>query len=178
LEDLSEEVDRLRILTEDLLHFARGDRKREPVFEPINLSTLIEDVSDSLQPLMKAKGLHLKRDIERDLRMHGDSDDLIRLFVNLLDNAIKFTEQGEIGITAGVRNKTINIEIKDTGIGIHAKHLPRIFDRFYRTDESRTMRGSGLGLSIARDIVQQHGGKIEASSTINRGSAFNIIFPC
>ena len=178
LDDLSEEVDRLRILTEDLLHFARGDRKRESVFELVNLSTLIEDVSDSLQPLMKAKGLSLKRDIERDLHMQGDSDDLIRLFVNLLDNAIKFTEQGEIGITAEVQNKTISIEIKDTGIGIQAKHLPHIFDRFYRTDSSRTTRGSGLGLSIARDIVEQHGGKIEASSTVNQGSAFNISFPC
>ena len=178
LDDLSEEVDRLRILTEDLLHFARGDRKRESVFGSVHLSTLIEDVSESLQPLMKAKGLNLKRDIERDLHMQGDSDDLIRLFVNLLDNAIKFTEQGEIGITAGSRDKTINIVIKDTGIGINAKHLPHIFDRFYRTDESRTTPGSGLGLSIAKNIVQQHGGKIEAASTINQGSTFNIIFPC
>src|SRR5215211_7409646 len=178
LEDLSEEVDRLRTLTEDLLHLARGDRKQEVVFEQVNLSTLMEDVSDSLQPLMTAKGLNFKCDIERDLRMRGDSDDLIRLFVNLLDNAIKFTEQGEIGITAEVQNKTISIEIKDTGIGINAKHLPHIFDRFYRTDESRTTPGSGLGLSIAKDIVQQHGGKIEAASTINQGSVFKIVFPC
>ena len=177
LDDLSEEVDRLRLLTENLLHLARGDRKKSAVFEVVNLSTLLEDVSDSLHPLLIAKGLSLRREIDADLCMRGDSDDLIRLFVNLMDNAIKFTEQGEINITAGLRHKAINVSIQDTGKGIDAKHLPHIFDRFYRTDDARSTRGAGLGLSIAKDIVQQHGGTIEASSTLHQGSVFTITFP-
>lgn len=179
LDDISEEVDRLRTLTEDLLQVARGDEKQTSVFEPINLSTLIEDVSDSLYPLIEAKGLSFQRGIEEDLWMEGDSDDLIRLFVNLLDNAIKFTNQGEIRLTASLENNAIHVIVKDTGIGIDKKHLPHIFDRFYRTDLSRTTTpGSGLGLSIAKDIVQRHGGKIEATSAVNQGSVFRIVFPC
>jgi two-component system, OmpR family, heavy metal sensor histidine kinase CusS len=107
----------------------------------------------------------------------GDSDDLIRLFVNLLDNAIKFTEHGGISVKASLQNNMINIVIKDTGMGIDAEHLPHIFNRFYRTDISRTTRGSGLGLCIAKDIVQHHGGKIEAASTPHLGSVFTILFP-
>jgi len=178
LDDLSEEVDRLRTLTEDLLQVARGDGKKDLALEPINLSTLIEDVSDSLYPLMEAKGLRFERNIENDLSIRGDSDDLIRLFVNLLDNAIKFTDHGEISLTAGLQNNTIQIAVKDTGIGIDKEHLPLIFNRFYRTDLSRTTPGSGLGLSIAREIVQRHGGKLEATSTVNQGSVFRIVFPC
>ena len=177
LDDLSEEVDRLRLLTENLLQLARVDRKKNSAFEEVNLSTLIEDVSDSLHPLIAAKGLTLQREINPDLCVLGDSDDLIRLFVNLLDNAIKFTEHGGISLKASLENNLINIVIKDTGIGIDAVHLPHIFNRFYRTEVSRTTRGSGLGLSIAKDIVQQHGGKIEASSTIRVGSVFTILFP-
>lgn len=177
LGDLSEEVDRLRTLTENLLHLARDNGKKTAVFETVDLSTLLEDVSDSLTPLMEARGLSLKRDIQSGLCMRGDSDDLIRLFVNLLDNAIKFTERGEIRIIAGVYNNVINITIADTGRGIRATHLPYIFDRFYRADPSRNARGSGLGLSIAKNIVERHGGKIAVSSTPNRGSIFTIDFP-
>jgi heavy metal sensor kinase len=177
LGDLSEEVDRLRTLTENLLHLARDNEKKAAVFESVDLSTLVEDVSDSLTPLMEARGLSLKRDIQTGLCMRGDSDDLIRLFVNLLDNAIKFTERGEIRIIAGLYNNVINITIADTGRGISAKHLPYIFDRFYRADPSRPARGSGLGLSIAKNIVDRHGGKIAVSSTPNRGSIFTIDFP-
>jgi heavy metal sensor kinase len=176
-DELSEEVDRLGALTEDLLELARSDSKKEPAFQSIDLSSLMEDVSDSLRPLMEAKGLNFTRQIEDKLCIWGDSDDLIRLFVNLLDNAIKFTERGEISLTAASQNNGINIVIKDTGKGIDARYLPHIFDRFYRSDEARTTRGSGLGLAIANDIVQRHGGKIEVSSRINVGSVFTISFP-
>jgi len=177
LDDLSEEVDRLRTLTEDLLQLARGEGKKASAFQPVELSVLIGDVSDSMHPLIQAKGLGFQREIEDHLCLRGDSDDLIRLFVNLLDNAIKFTEQGEISITAGLREDGINIVIQDTGIGIDAKYLRYIFDRFYRIDGARTTRGSGLGLAIAKEIVQRHGGKIEAASTLNQGSVFTIYFP-
>ena len=177
LDDLAEEVDRLGSLTEDLLQLASSDERKELAFESFNLSALIEDISDSMRPLIDVKELNFTQQIEDDLCMRGDSDDLIRLFVNLLDNAIKFTEQGEISLTAGLQNNEIKIVIRDTGKGIDARHLPHIFDRFYRTDESRTTPGSGLGLAIAKDIVQRHQGRIEVSSTVNLGSVFTILFP-
>lgn len=177
LDDISEETERLITLTENLLNFARRDGKNNSVHEPVNVSTLLGDVTDSMRPLAEAKGLKLKREIEDNLYVRGDSDDLIRLFVNLLDNAIKFTEHGEIYISAEMQNNAVKISIEDTGIGIGAEHLPHIFDRFYRTDKSRATPGSGLGLSIAQEIVQAHGGKIEVTNAMDKGSNFIIYFP-
>jgi len=107
----------------------------------------------------------------------GDSDELIRLFVNLLDNAIKYTERGEIIITATDHEKGIVIEVADTGIGIHPEHIPHIFDRFYRVEESRTMHSAGLGLAIAKEIVRAHHGAIEVHSTIGQRTTFVINLP-
>ena len=112
-----------------------------------------------------------------DLFIMGDSDALIRAFVNLLDNAIKYTEKGEVTVNAvhGAR-KNINILISDTGRGIDPKHLPHIFERFYRVDESRTTQGFGLGLAIVQEIVRTHQGTIEASSQIGSGTIFRLHF--
>jgi signal transduction histidine kinase len=107
----------------------------------------------------------------------GDSDELIRLFVNLLDNAIKYTEHGKISITAQKNAKEIAINIEDTGIGISPEHLPHIFDRFYRVEESRVTRGAGLGLAIAQEIAIAHNGIIEAHSTRGRGTTFTVRLP-
>lgn len=179
LDDLSEETDRLRTLVENLLRLARGDKSKSNAFEPVNLSTLLEDVTDSMRPLAEAKSLALHCDIAADLTMLGDGDELIRLFVNVLDNAIKYTEHGEIDVTASRANQNIEIRVSDTGIGIAPEHLPRIFDRFYRVDasRSRTQRGSGLGLAIAKEIISAHGGTVEIQSGKGKGSTFIILFP-
>ena len=176
LDDLSEETDRLRTLVENLLRLARGDKSKSNAFEPVNLSTLLEDVTDSMRPLAEAKTLSLYCETVDNLFVQGDSDELIRLFVNLLDNGIKYTERGEIRITAKRVEKIIEIQVTDTGIGIPHEHLPHIFDRFYRVDESRTQRGLGLGLAIAKNIVIVHKGQIEVSST-NVGSIFTVHLP-
>lgn len=176
LDDLSEETDRLRTLVENLLRLARGDKSKSNAFEPVNLSTLLEDVTDSMRPLAEAKSLALYCETNDNLNILGDSDELIRLFVNLLDNAIKYTERGEIRITAKRVEKIIEIQVTDTGVGISHEHLPHIFDRFYRVDESRTQRGLGLGLAIAKNIVIVHKGQIEVSST-NVGSIFTVHLP-
>jgi len=177
MDDLSEETDRLRALTEDLLYIARGDARPATPYEEVNLSNLLIDVSESLRPMAESKGLTLKQDIQNDLFIMGDSDALIRAFVNLLDNAIKYTEKGEITVNAvrGAR-KNIDILISDTGRGIDPKHLPHIFERFYRVDESRTTQGFGLGLAIVHEIVRTHQGTIEASSQIGSGTTFRLHF--
>ena len=177
LDDLTEEADRLRTLVEDLMRLARGEKRSDNPHEIINLSTLISDVADSLRPLAEIKNLTLACDLPENLTVLGDSDELIRLFVNLLDNAIKYTEHGKITATAQKKEKEIVIYIEDTGIGIPSNHLPRIFDRFYRVEESRITRGAGLGLAIAMEIVRAHNGTIKVHSTIGQGTTFAISLP-
>jgi heavy metal sensor kinase len=177
LDDLAEETDRLRTLVENLMRLARGEKRSDNPNEMINLSTLIKDVTDSMRPLAETKKLSIAYDIPEDLTVLGDSDELIRLFVNLLDNAIKYTEQGKITVTAQKNEKEIAINIEDTGIGISPEHLLHIFDRFYRVDKSRAARGAGLGLAIAQEIVHAHGGTIKAHSTIGKGTTSTVHLP-
>jgi heavy metal sensor kinase len=177
LDDLGEETDRLRTLVENLMRLARGEKQRNNPLEEVNLSTLLKDVADSLRPLADAKSLSLICETSENLTVLGDSDELIRLFVNLLDNAIKYTECGEITITATDDEKDTVIKVADTGIGIPPEHLPHIFDRFYRVEESRTLRGAGLGLAIAKEIVRAHHGEIEVRSKIGQGTTFVISLP-
>jgi len=178
LVDLGEETERLHTLVEGLLHLSHSDAAQPVLKETVNLSMLLADVTDSLRPLAEERGLALTANISDDLSVTGDSDALIRLFVNLLDNAIKFTEQGQITVVAGPRPKgLVEVTISDTGVGIAAEHLPHIFDRFYRVDNSRTTRGTGLGLAIALRVAQAHGGTIRVESEVGKGTVFTVQLP-
>jgi heavy metal sensor kinase len=176
LADLGEETDRLRTLVEGLLQLAHSDGRRSIAMDPVNLSNLLMDVTDSLRPLAEDKGLELTANISDELNVIGDSDALIRLFVNLLDNAIKYTQHGEINVVADPwTNGLVQVTIADTGVGIGAADLPHIFDRFYRVDQARSTPGAGLGLAIALNVAQAHGGTIEVESKIGEGSVFRVI---
>lgn len=177
IDDLNEETDRLRTLVENLLRLARGDKRKNNSFEEVDLSMLVKDVADSLRPLAEAKKLLLNCEASENLIILGDSDELIRLFVNLLDNAIKYTEQGEISVTANRDENNILIKVSDTGIGIQAEYISNIFNRFYRVEESRTLHGAGLGLAIAKEIIHAHGGVIEVYSETGQGTTFNMSLP-
>lgn len=177
LDDIAEEVDRLRTLAENLLQLARGETHKPSMTEEINLSLLLQDVTDALCPLAENKGLRLICEAEDDLVLRGDSDSLIRLFINLLDNAIKYTERGEIVVKTGKNNGVVRVSISDTGCGISPEYLPHIFDRFYRAETSRTTRGTGLGLTMAMEITRLHGGTIEVKSIEGRGSVFTVLLP-
>ena len=112
--------------------------------------------------------------------MNGNEDDLIRLFLNLLDNAIRYTPHGgRIALSCTSGSGEISIRISDSGPGIAPEHLPRLFDRFYRVDRgrSRAHGGSGLGLTIAQSIAQAHGGRIVAESVVGQGSTFIVTLP-
>jgi heavy metal sensor kinase len=177
LADLSEETDRLRTLTEELLQLARRDTRRPPPYQRVELSPLLRDVADSMRPLAEAKGLRLTCVVTTGLALPGDSDDLIRLFVNLLDNAVKFTVHGGVTLSASEEQPHgVRVMVEDTGIGISAEHLPRIFDRFYRVDKARTTGGAGLGLALASDIVRAHSGRIEVASEVGKGTRFTVYF--
>ena len=177
INDLTEETDRLQTLVENLLRLARGDKHQANPFEDVDLSILLKDVSDSLRPLAEAKQIKLNCNVSENLMILGDSDELIRLFVNLLDNAIKYTERGRINISASQNGKNILVKIEDTGIGISAEHIPHIFDRFYRVEVSRTLRGAGLGLVIAKEIATAHHGEIGVRSKRGQGSIFMVSLP-
>ncbi len=177
LSDLSEETDRLRSMVEDLLRLARGDVRKNTTREAVELSLLLNDVSDSMAPLAEAKGLTLTCTAPAGLTIQGDTDDLIRLFVNLLDNAIKYTEHGSITVTTRTDAHHLRVMISDTGNGIPPEHLPHIFDRFYRVDSARTSQGAGLGLALALEIARAHGGDIQVNSTTGKGTTFTVNFP-
>lgn len=175
--DLNRETRQIRILVEGLLQLARNDASQQPAkFEWVDLAILLKDVADSLRPLAEDKGLQLIDQVSADrLALLGDSDGLIRLFVNLLDNAVKYTEQGFIIISATQQGtQWLIVTIRDTGVGIAPEHLPRIFDRFYRVDESRSKEGIGLGLAIAQKIAQAHGGHIAIESEVGKGTIFVV----
>ncbi|MCE7986402.1 MAG: HAMP domain-containing protein [Caldilinea sp. CFX5] len=177
LGDLGHEVERLRTLTDGLLQLARSDIKEALAkAEEVDLAFLLKDVIDSLQPLAEEKGLTIiDRTPDEGLIVHGDSDSLIRLFVNLIDNAIKYTCEGSITIAAKTPTAgAIAVTISDTGVGIAPEHLPHIFNRFYRVEKARSTRGIGLGLAIAQAIAQAHGGAIIGASEVGKGTIFTV----
>ncbi len=177
IDDLSEEADRLRTLVDRLLYLARNDAQRSDVRQPVELTFLLADIVDSLEALAERKGVALSLTTPSKLALCGDGDSLVRLFVNLIDNAIKYTAQGTVTVVATAEADWVRVTISDTGVGIAAEHLPHIFDRFYRVDAARTSRGSGLGLAIAHDIARAHGGDITVASQSGQGTTFTVRLP-
>jgi signal transduction histidine kinase len=150
------------------------------VREPVDLSALVAGVVETMRPLADARGIGLQADIANGVRLAGDGARLRQVFFNLLDNAIKYTpEGGRIEVRAEGRDRDTVVVVRDTGVGIPAEHLPRVFDRFYRVDKARSREegGTGLGLSISKSIVAAHGGRIELSSTPGQGTTCTVTLP-
>jgi two-component system phosphate regulon sensor histidine kinase PhoR len=154
--------------------------KREFGFSKVYLKELIGNVFNIYEKEIKSKGLKSIVKIEKSVpKIKGDPFKLEQLFINLIENAIKYTERGEIILAAKKEDKSVIVEISDTGIGIARKHLSRIFERFYVVDKSRSKEfgGTGLGLSIVKHIVQLHNGEIRIDSTLGKGTKFTIVLP-
>ena len=176
-----EQAQRLIRLASDLLVLARADvQPTAAAAESIDLASLVPAVITQMQPLAAERQQHFVVATAPAGVVYGNEDQLIRMLLNLLDNAIRYTPAGGC-ITLGCehRNGSVAIQISDTGLGIASEHLPRLFDRFYRVDRgrSRAQGGSGLGLAIAQSIAQLHGGEITVSSTVGQGSTFMVRLP-
>jgi len=177
LDDVDGETARLRTLVENLLELARGDAERLVEREPIDVSGLLRDVCASLEVLADDKGLRLTCQVEDGLALEGDGDALVRLFVSVVDNAIKYTDEGGVDVAARAADGGICVTVRDSGRGVPSAQLPHLFERFYRGDASRSAEGTGLGLAIARLIAQAHGGTITIASTEGRGTTVSITVP-
>jgi heavy metal sensor kinase len=181
LRKLEEEVDRLARLSNDLLFLARLEQNRlPPHLEEQEFSDLLHAIVDQMLPLAEGKGIRLVEQISPDLAVQGDADHLIRLFINLLDNAIKYTPRGgQIRIQADRNGGKVRTAISDTGPGISPEHQAQVFDRFYRAeaDRSRSSGGAGLGLAIAAEIARAHRGSIEVQSKLEQGTTFSVYLP-
>lgn len=174
-------TERLINIVNDLLSLSElEDREIKLQIERVNLKELIDRLSELFAKQLNEKSLYFKSDVAKDAEtIFGDYFKLEQLFINLIDNAVKYTEQGGITISLKRENKNIKIEIEDTGIGIPKEHLQRIFERFYVVDKSRSRKtgGTGLGLSIVKHIVLLHNGSINVESTHGKGTRFIIILP-
>lgn len=181
-------TDRLINIVSDLLVLSEIERKEisweeEPktVLEEINFKEIVSSSLEAIKSKIEEKSLRVSLNIKEGLPPYGGDGFLLeQMFINLIDNAAKYTPEGgaiEIGISK--LDSQFIIEVSDTGIGIPKEHLPRIFERFYRVDKTRSRKlgGTGLGLSIVKHIVIMHGGKIEVQSEVGRGSRFIITLP-
>jgi len=173
------EVAKLQALTDSLLRLARQDNTHEP-FTPISLQEVAGDAMNAIVMKAQAKNITVD-DTVPAVRVLGDKTGLVQAVVILLDNAIKYSPDGsKITLAGGQQGKHGDMTVQDTGQGITAQDLPHIFDRFYRADQSRGKQkvdGYGIGLSLAKKIIEQHHGEIIASSVEGKGATFTIKLP-
>lgn len=166
-------------LTENLLLLARTDRGIAIATKPVNLSLILAHLMQLYETQARQKKLIWQGQIEEDLYLLGDEALLKQLFTNLLQNALNYTpDGGSITVQASQENSQLLVKVKDTGMGIAPEHLNKIFERFWRVDQSRSYQSgrSGLGLAIVREIVRQHQGNIFVESQLCIGSCVTVRF--
>jgi heavy metal sensor kinase len=170
----------MQAVIEGLLLLSRMDAgKAHPAKEEIPLAALVEEIFAAIGPEAKAGTVRLGQGIDPRLRVLADPSQIRLALSNLIDNAVRYNRpNGSVTVDARTADGGTEIEVRDTGIGISAEHLPRIFERFYRVDPSRTEAtgGSGLGLSIVRKIIEAHGGRVTATSG-PEGSVVTVFLP-
>ncbi len=175
LERMETEVDALNLMVMELLELSRIESGRVPLnLQPTRPLEIIQAAQERLSLQAERADLHLALECPPDLpSVQADAVRIQQVLVNLLHNAIKFTPAGgRITMGAAAQGHTVVFHVRDTGIGIAAKDIPRIFERFYKIDRARSGGGTGLGLAIARHMVEAHGGKIWVESQPDQGSTF------
>ncbi|HLZ80744.1 MAG TPA: HAMP domain-containing sensor histidine kinase, partial [Ktedonobacteraceae bacterium] len=190
LEKIETEVQHLDALVSELLELSRIESGLVPmVIEPVEAERLVREVMARMLPQAQRHRVTLRTDIgEGNNLVAADSKQVARVLVNLVHNAIKFTPSGgtvTIGTAIQAEGRSQHFFVRDTGVGIRAEELPRVFERFYKADHARSKTdfigpgggGSGLGLAIARHVVEALGGRITAESRVGHGSTFTFTLP-
>jgi two-component system, OmpR family, phosphate regulon sensor histidine kinase PhoR len=183
---MKDQADRMARLIDDLLSLSRIELKAHVHPEnPVDLVSLLQQVADALQPLAHERDVTIEVGMpEGELTVLGDHDELIRVFENLIENALKYGANGKrIDLTLAREkigeNEEALVSVKDYGPGIAPEHLPRLTERFYRVDvaESRAQGGTGLGLALVKHILQRHRGRLSIESTLGSGATFTVRLP-
>ncbi|MGD0115184.1 MAG: ATP-binding protein [Dehalococcoidia bacterium] len=174
------EVDRLVQMVTELLELSRLESGQAPLArDPVDVQRMLEQAVERMRPQADRKSLDLTLNVAPNVpSIIGDAQRLEQTLVNLIDNAIKFTpEGGSVRVSAKSVDGAVQVDVEDTGDGISAEKLPRIFERFYKVDRARGDRGTGLGLAVVKHTVEAHGGTIRVRSQEGHGSTFTIVLP-
>jgi two-component system phosphate regulon sensor histidine kinase PhoR len=174
---MDDEVDALTQIVEELLELSRIESGRVPMrLVPTPVEELVTWPVERLRPQAKRAKLKLTVDLPADLPLVlADVERASQVVTNLVHNAIKFTpKRGHVSVSATQSDDNVVIAVRDTGVGIPAGDVPRIFERFFKADRARSGGGTGLGLAIARHIVEAHGGRIWVESSVGEGSTFSF----
>lgn len=177
---MDKEIDAMAQIVQELLELSRIESGRAPLEKRVaTVDEMMQPAVDRMRLQATRAGLSLNCTLDEGLpSINADVDRIQQVLMNLLHNAVKFTPPGgEIDVTARRNGNFLQLEIRDTGVGIPDSDLPRIFERFYKADRARSGGGTGLGLSVARHIVEAHGGRIWAESQVGRGSTFYFTLP-
>jgi two-component system phosphate regulon sensor histidine kinase PhoR len=180
IEIIERNANRLDNIVKDLLLLSRLEEMGKYLqLETVDLKNVVDNIEVAFEKKLRDKSLYFKTNLDKGVVINGDIFKIEQMFINLVDNAIKYTEKGGILITIRKSYEEVRVVVEDTGVGIAPHHLSKIFERFYVVDKSRSrlLGGTGLGLSIVKHIVNIHKGKIEVESLIGIGTRFIISFP-
>ena len=169
-----DESDRMIRLVNELLMLAHADAGRNLAKEPVAINPIIEETTRQANYLAQGRQIHLA--LDQDVDIQGDRDGLKQIILILVDNTIKYSQK-DIRVTTELIEKQVIISVEDQGQGIPEEDLPRVFDRFYRSEENSIIQGFGLGLPIAKSLVEAMNGRIEIESSECLGSKVKISFP-
>jgi two-component system phosphate regulon sensor histidine kinase PhoR len=183
IEIISKQSNRLNAIIEDLLMLAKLEQEGEPTkvdFEYNDLQNVINSALQICAAKAREKDIHLQLRFDQAIKIRMNADLVEQAVVNLIDNAIKYSpHHSDVAVLVERRNGEVMIDVTDHGVGIEKKHLPRLFERFYRVDKarSRDLGGTGLGLAIVKHIAQVHSGRVWVDSTPGQGSSFRLFLP-
>jgi heavy metal sensor kinase len=179
LADCVEESERVMAMLDAMMDLAEAEAGTMALrVETIDVAAIARDAADLYADVAEDKAVHLVSSVPDRLEIAGDRNRLAQAIANLLDNAVKYTPAGgTVTLTADAEGDSVSIVVADTGIGIPAEDLPRIWERLYRGDRSRSERGLGLGLSLVKAIVEAHTGSVSAESMPGQGSRFTVRLP-
>lgn len=179
LDIIAIETARLQRLIEDLLVLSEIENKRESTMETINIKYSVDKTVDLVLPIAEKRGIKLLVDVDHSLTIEGNEDRFIQMMMNLIENAIKYSnENGRVWVDGHRDGEHIVLSVKDEGIGIDQQHQERLFERFYRVDKSRSRKvgGTGLGLSIVKHIAALFDAELKLESEPGKGSTFRLVF--